>query len=272
MDATRSWREAVGAAEAQERRRDRAIATRDTARGSLTAAQQHRDHATELLRQAEAASAARRSDIDVADLRRTESLHGRRRARMLATVSGLDLTLVDLHAYWSAAAVSPCPTPWWLLAGIGKVESRHGTYQGASVGIDGRTDKKILGIPLDGRPGVAAIGDTDGGLLDGDPGVDRAVGPMQFIPSTWARWQGDGNGDGTNDPHNLYDAAAAAGRYLCFGRPTLTDDGLRRAALLSYNRSVPYGNKVLAEGSRYFSALSLPELPPATTPAVTPVG
>ena len=32
---------------------------------------------------------------------------------------------------------------------------------------------------------------------------------MQFIPSTWAGWGVDGNGDGIADPFNIYDAAAA---------------------------------------------------------------
>lgn len=45
---------------------------------------------------------------------------------------------------------------------------------------------------------------------------------MQFIPSTWSNggpdgtgWGADGNGDGKKDPHNVFDAALAAGGYLC---------------------------------------------------------
>ena len=38
---------------------------------------------------------------------------------------------------------------------------------------------------------------------------------MQFIPSTWALYGADGNGDGVADPFNIFDAAAAAAHYLC---------------------------------------------------------
>ena len=153
-----------------------------------------------------------------------------------------------------------------MLAGVGKVETRHGTAHASSLDENGDTTIQIFGIALDGRPGVATIRDTDGGLLDGGGTWDRAVGPMQFIPGTWQRWAGDGNGDGNGDgtagPDNLYDAAAAAGNYLCFGRGDLTAESEARTALLSYNRSVPYGTKVLEEGHRYRAALDLPDLPP----------
>ena len=49
------------------------------------------------------------------------------------------------------------------------------------------------------------------------PDLDRAVGPMQFLPASWARYGADGNGDGVRDPHQLDDAALAAAAYLCAG-------------------------------------------------------
>ena len=110
------------------------------------------------------------------------------------------------------ASQAGCKLSWASLAGIGRIESNHGQYGGATLGADGRPSKPIIGVPLDGSPGVKAIGDTDRGPIDGDPTTDRAVGPMHFIPSTWSRWASDGNGDGAGDPQQIDDAALATGR------------------------------------------------------------
>lgn len=131
-----------------------------------------------------------------------------------------------LQAYKAAAqrerTVSPaCGLTWPLLAGIGRVESDHGRFAGAVLHTDGVSTPHIIGIPLNGN-GTARITDTDHGRLDGDLAFDRAVGPMQFIPSTWAGYGVDGNGDGAIDPFNLFDAAAAAAHYLCVAGGDLT--------------------------------------------------
>ncbi|MGW5050231.1 lytic transglycosylase domain-containing protein [Actinokineospora sp. NPDC004072] len=144
-----------------------------------------------------------------------------------------------------------CGLSWATLAGIGRVESDHGRYQGRTLNEDGRASSPIIGVPLDGSPGVKAIPDTDGGALDGDKAVDRAVGPMQFIPSTWARWSADADLDGVGDPHQIDDAALAAARYLCAGgRDLRTPEGWW-AGVLSYNNSVEYGQKVFGLAERY---------------------
>ncbi|MGA5168591.1 MULTISPECIES: lytic transglycosylase domain-containing protein [Streptomyces] len=136
-----------------------------------------------------------------------------------------------------------CRLPWQLLAAIGRVES--GQARGGRVDARGTTLEPILGPVLDGR-GFARITDTDGGAYDGDAVFDRAVGPMQFIPSTWARWGADGNGDGRRDPGNVHDAALAAGHYLCAGDRTLTVKADLDRAILAYNHSGAYLRTVLA--------------------------
>lgn len=173
-----------------------------------------------------------------------------RAARATATVTGSDLTLVALDAYLRASlditSVHPgCGLPWWLLAGIGRVESGHGTFADSELDPAGTARTAIVGIALDGGNGTAVITDTDGGAYDGDTVSDRAVGPMQFIPSTWASYAADGNGDGVTDPQNLYDAARAAADYLCTaGGDLRTDAGIHRA-VFAYNHSEAYVSLVL---------------------------
>ncbi|WP_414507832.1 lytic transglycosylase [Streptomyces sp. NEAU-L66] len=167
--------------------------------------------------------------------------------------AGLPATV--LAAYKKAASTlgtddPGCRLPWQLLAGIGKVES--GQARGGAVDAEGTTLRPILGPQLNGR-GFARITDTDNGRFDGDLTHDRAVGPMQFIPSTWSTggpdgsgWGADGNGDGKKDPHNVFDAALAAGGYLCAGGRDLTaQDDLDRA-ILGYNHSEEYLRTVLS--------------------------
>lgn len=163
-----------------------------------------------------------------------------------ASEAGIPATVLDAYKKAEAelAATKPgCNLPWQLLAAIGKVES--GQARGGNVDANGTTLKPILGPPLDGN-GFARITDTDNGAYDNDTTHDRAVGPMQFIPSTW-EWSGrDGNGDGKKDPNNIYDAALAAGHYLCRGDRDLSQSGGLNAAILSYNHSQEYLNTVLS--------------------------
>ncbi|HEU5150939.1 MAG TPA: lytic murein transglycosylase [Iamia sp.] len=181
-------------------------------------------------------------------------------ARLRADVvgDGLDFPLVALDAWVKAAATAPCRVEWWALAGISKIEGRHGTHGGGRLGARGYPSEKIIGPQLNGSP-FAEIRDTDGGRYDEDPVYDRAVGPMQFIPQTWARWGRDGDGDLVADPFTVYDAAAAAAAYLCFGRTDLTDEGQLRAGYLSYNQSQVYVDVVLRAARGYQAAL--PDLP-----------
>ncbi|CAM5553143.1 lytic transglycosylase domain-containing protein [Streptomyces griseus] len=153
------------------------------------------------------------------------------------------------QAEQTVATTDPnCRLPWQLLAAIGKVES--GQARGGRVDANGTTTSPILGPALNGQ-GFALIKDTDGGAYDGDAVHDRAVGPMQFIPSTWASWGQDANGDGRKDPNNIYDAALAAGRYLCANDRDLAIAADLDKAVLSYNRSTEYLRTVRSWFSYY---------------------
>ncbi|MBB6118986.1 lytic transglycosylase domain-containing protein [Nocardiopsis algeriensis] len=146
-----------------------------------------------------------------------------------------------------------CNLSWPTLAGIGYVESLHGTYAGGEIGPDGTTTVDIIGIPLNGTNNTRAIRDTDGGELDGDTEWDRAVGPMQFIPTTWERW--GASPDGTDpDPHDIDDAALTAGRYLCAEGRDLTVAEDWEAAVFEYNHSGQYIADVLAYAHAYADA------------------
>ncbi|MFL1430821.1 MULTISPECIES: lytic transglycosylase domain-containing protein [unclassified Nocardiopsis] len=167
-------------------------------------------------------------------------------ARALQGYAGAQLALAE--------ELPACNLSWPTLAGIGFVESRHGTYAGGEIGSDGVTTVHVIGIPLDGTNNTRAIPDTDGGLLDGDTTWDRAVGPMQFIPGTWALWGTSATGVGDPDPHQIDDAALSAGRYLCANGRDLSTAEDWEAAILSYNRSPQYVADVLAYAHAYADA------------------
>ncbi|MFH9007248.1 lytic transglycosylase domain-containing protein [Streptomyces afghaniensis] len=159
--------------------------------------------------------------------------------------AGIPATVLDAYKKAEAAlrdSKPGCNLPWQLLAAIGRVES--GQARGGRVNAEGTTISPILGPQLDGN-GFALIKDTDNGAYDGNSTYDQAVGPMQFIPSTWA-WAGrDANGDGKKDPNNIYDAALAAGHYLCRNNRDLSDQNDLDRAILSYNNSREYLNLVM---------------------------
>jgi hypothetical protein len=127
-----------------------------------------------------------------------------------------------LAAYRNAARYCP-GLSWTVLAGIGKVESSHGT-------------SSLPGV----HSGVNAFG--------------CCAGPMQFNlrngpPSTWQRYGVDADRDGTANPYDIDDAAAAAARLLCAngaGHP----QGVR-GAIFAYNHDWSYVAQVLGHSRRY---------------------
>jgi len=151
------------------------------------------------------------------------------------------------------AADKSCNIPWELIAAIGRVESDHGRYGGNTLTEDGVSKPGIFGIPLNGKNGTQAINDTDGGQLDHDTVFDRAVGPMQFIPSTWQVVKVDADGDDQRNPQDMDDAALATAVYLCSGQDNLSNRSGQEAAVMRYNHSQDYVNLVLRIMEAYSS-------------------
>lgn len=170
-----------------------------------------------------------------------------------------DIPPALLGAYVASAATCP-GLAWTVLAAIAKVESDHGRHGGATLGPTGDVAPPIIGVALDGTGGNAAVPDTDGGRLDGDGTWDRAVGPMQLLPASWARWGRDANGDGRADPHNAFDAIATAAAYLCGPAGRVEDPA---SALRSYNHSDAYVAQVLAIAASYGDDGAVGGVPPA---------
>jgi membrane-bound lytic murein transglycosylase B len=168
----------------------------------------------------------------------------------ISALAANGIPITALTAYQQAAAREAlrrpaCGLGWPLLAGIGRVESDHGRFAGAVLHADGVSSPRIIGIALNGV-GTALIRDTDDGRLDGDTTYDRAVGPMQFIPSTWMSWGVDADHDGAKNPFDIFDAAAAAADYLCAAGRDLTTSSGQVQAILSYNHSLSYVSTVMA--------------------------
>jgi hypothetical protein len=175
-------------------------------------------------------------------------------ASPMAVRTGVPVIALQAYAFAELVVGQESPTchlRWTTLAGIGRVESDHGRGAGATLANDGRVNPAIMGLPLDGQGGRRAIPDTDSGDLDGDRTWDRAMGPMQFIPTTWARFAADGDFDGVTDPQDIDDAALAAGRYLCEGTRDLDTAEGWRAAILSYNNVQTYVDNVFTAANDY---------------------
>jgi cell wall-associated NlpC family hydrolase len=113
-----------------------------------------------------------------------------------------------LRPIWQAAGAT-YGIPWEVLAAINKVETNFGQNLG--------------------------------------PSSAGAVGWMQFMPSTWARWGVDANGDGVADPNNPTDAIFSAARYLagCGGQFDIA------RAVYCYNHATWYVNEVLGLAAMY---------------------
>ncbi|MGQ0847413.1 MAG: lytic transglycosylase domain-containing protein [Sporichthyaceae bacterium] len=160
-----------------------------------------------------------------------------------------------------------CGITWFLLAGVGRIESDHA--QGGAVDATGRMKPTLVGPQLDGAGNFAEIRDSDGGLWDGDKTYDRALGPMQFLPGTWRLFGRDGNGDGTPDPQNVHDATLAAATYLCASGGDLRVRNGLLSAVFAYNRSWDYVTSVLTWAGIYAGLPAEAFASPTPTPTPT---
>ena len=229
-----------------------------TSRRQLSAADDLRSRERMLLDEADSIFATATTDLQRLEPALVRAQRDFEWQLLLRVVPGTDdLTIVAVNAYVTASERAKdlwpqCGISWNQLAGVGRVESFNGQFGNSSLDRRGNTTSRILGPQLNGDPWLA-IADTDGGHLDGDIEWDRAVGPMQFIPTSWEIFRADGNGDGRSDPHNMYDATLAAADHLC-GTGLESEAGFR-AALLRYNRSTAYGSDVIRFSELYASLL-----------------
>ncbi|WP_435769018.1 lytic transglycosylase domain-containing protein [Nocardioides sp. SYSU DS0651] len=179
-----------------------------------------------------------------------------RRSPAVVPASGVHIPAAALAAYQRAAVVigaadAYCHLKWPLVAAIGRVESNHGRAGGSVLDDDGVAKPAIVGVRLDGTKGTARISDTDAGRYDGDKSFDRAIGPLQFIPTTWSVVGVDADGDGARNPQDVDDAALATAVYLCSGDVDLAVASDVRRALLRYNHSDAYVDTVLTVMEAY---------------------
>ncbi|MGH9244002.1 MAG: peptidoglycan DD-metalloendopeptidase family protein [Acidimicrobiales bacterium] len=169
----------------------------------------------------------------------------------------------DRAAQAYRAAASRCPgLTWELLAGIGHVESGHGTAHGATIDqLTGEAAPWIFGPALNGVGGTQRL---PIGRWVGWWGLtgrwEQAVGPMQFRAPTFTAHATDGDHDGTTNPHDLDDAAATAATHLCAATGGHITDP--RAALTHYNHGRRYADQVLAYAN---------QIAAATAPAASPL-
>ncbi len=163
----------------------------------------------------------------------------------------LGIPVDAMQAYGYAARVAQVENPdchlaWTTLAGIGMVESHHGTYRGALIAPNGDVSPPIRGVRLDGTNGNLEIVDTEASerSVDGGPVYARAMGPMQFIPETWRLYGVDANNDGLISADNIDDAALSAAGYLCFRGKDMASPRGWMNAMRAYNNSEPYARAV----------------------------
>jgi hypothetical protein len=93
---------------------------------------------------------------------------------------------------------------------------------------------------------LAAINEIESGFGQNlGPSSAGAVGWMQFMPSTWAMYGVDADGDGDKDPNEPHDAIFAAARYLRAAGMPEDPEG----AVFAYNHADWYVAEVMARAA-----------------------
>jgi membrane-bound lytic murein transglycosylase B len=115
-------------------------------------------------------------------------------------------------AWYKAASTTCSGLSWTVLAAIGQVESGHGR-----------------------NPSTSSSG---------------AMGPMQFLPSTFAAYAVDGDHDGTSSIMDPADAIYTAAHYLCADGAGYGPGGLVKA-ILHYNHAIWYEQMVMRLAGMY---------------------
>jgi hypothetical protein len=98
---------------------------------------------------------------------------------------------------------------------------------------------------------LAAIGQIESGDgANNGPSSAGALGPMQFMPGTWAEWGINGFGPpGSPDIMNPLDAIPSAARMLCAAGAG--NAATLRGAIFAYNHATWYVDEVLALAGEY---------------------
>lgn len=135
-------------------------------------------------------------------------------AARIANMQVLPPSTVYMTLYHRAAATCS-GLSWTVLAAIGQVESGHGR-----------------------NPSTSSAG---------------AMGPMQFLPSTFAHYGVDGDHDGQLNIMDPYDAIYTAAAYLCANGAGSGGTALY-SAIWHYNHADWYVQMVLALAQRYADA------------------
>jgi membrane-bound lytic murein transglycosylase B len=103
---------------------------------------------------------------------------------------------------------------------------------------------------------LVAIHDVESGRdAQGGTSSAGAIGPMQFLPETWAAYGVDANHDGVADPTNLTDALMGATHLLCANG--VTETATHESAVWNYNHSWTYVHAVLARVAELHRSLGV---------------